>query len=398
MQFIIAALSGNGRVSLKLDAMHAEDAVEQARRQGLTVLSVKQAGAVWSAGLPIFAKRYRFPITLFSRELLSLLGSGLSLVEALQTLAEKETRAEPRKLLTQVLDHLYQGESLSSAIARYPEAFPPLYVASVRASEKTSNLPEALTRYIAYQEQLAVLRKKVTAAAVYPVLLLVLGSAVALFLLGWVVPRFAAIYEGNLERLPLASRWLMQWGVLVQDHALAAGIGFLAVLAGVVYAFKQPAARAALSRRIWRLPGLGERLRVFQLTRFYRTVGMLLSGGIPILTALTMAEGLLHPELRLRLASAARDIREGKPMSAAMERSGLSTPVALRMLRVGEKSGRMGEMMESVAAFHDEELARAVDWFTRLIEPLLMIVIGLTIGVIVVLLYMPIFELAGSLE
>jgi general secretion pathway protein F len=175
-------------------------------------------------------------------------------------------------------------------------------------------------------------------------------------------------------------------------------LGFFAVLSSLFYAFRQPAARAAISRRLWRLPGLGERLRVFQLTRFYRTVGMLLSGGIPILTALSMAEGLLHPELRVRLASAVRDIREGKPMSAAMARAGLTTPVALRMLQVGEKSGRMGEMMESVAAFHDEELARAVDWFARLIEPLLMIVIGLTIGIIVVLLYMPIFELAGSLE
>lgn len=394
MQFTVNALSGHGRVSLNLDATHAEDAAEQARRQGLTVLSVKQAGVAW----PAFAKRYRFPITLFSRELLSLLGSGLSLVEALQTLAEKETRAEPRKFLTQVLDHLYQGESLSSAIARYPEAFPPLYVASVRASEKTSNLPEALTRYIAYQGQLEVLRKKVIAASVYPVLLLVLGSVVALFLLGWVVPRFASIYEGNLERLPLASRWMMEWGVMVQDHALEAGAGFLLALAGVIYALRQPAARAAISRRVWRLPGLGEHLRVFQLTRFYRTVGMLLTGGIPILMALTMAEGLLHPELRVRLASATRDIREGKPMSDAMQAAGLTTPVALRMLRVGEKSGRMGEMMESIAAFHDEELERAVDWFTRLIEPVLMIVIGLTVGVIVVLLYMPIFELAGSLE
>ena len=394
MQFTVNALSGSGRVSLNLDAMHAEDAAEQARRQGLTVLSVKQAGGGWSG----FARRYHFPIALFSRELLSLLGSGLSLVEALQTLAEKETRTEPRKLLTQVLDHLYQGESLSSAIARFPEAFPPLYVASVRASEKTSNLSEALTRFIAYQEQLEVLRRKVTAAAVYPVLLLILGSAVALFLLGWVVPRFSAIYAGNLERLPFASRWLMQWGVLLQKHALAVGLGFFAVLSSLFYAFRQPAARAAISRRLWRLPGLGERLRVFQLTRFYRTVGMLLSGGIPILTALSMAEGLLHPELRVRLASAVRDIREGKPMSAAMARAGLTTPVALRMLQVGEKSGRMGEMMESVAAFHDEELARAVDWFARLIEPLLMIVIGLTIGIIVVLLYMPIFELAGSLE
>jgi general secretion pathway protein F len=156
--------------------------------------------------------------------------------------------------------------------------------------------------------------------------------------------------------------------------------------------------RAAISRRVWRLPGVGEKLRVFQLTRFYRTVGMLLSGGIPVVSALAMAEGLLHPELRVRLANAAKDIREGKPTSQAMESAGLTTPVALRMLRVGERSGRMGEMMEAIAAFHDEELERAVDWFTRLVEPLLMALIGLTIGVIVVLLYMPIFELAGSLE
>jgi len=398
MQFVISALSGNGRVSLNLDATHAEDAADQARRQGLTVLSVKPAGAGLHRGGALFSRRYRFPISLFSRELLSLLGSGLSLVDALQTLAEKETRNEQRRVLTQVLEHLYQGESLAAAIAHYPESFPPLYVATVRASEKTSNLPEALTRYIAYQEQLEVLRKKVVAAAVYPVLLLLLGSAVALFLLGWVVPRFASIYEGNLERLPLASRWLMQWGELIQGHALEAGLGFLVLGAGLIHVLRRPLARAAISRRLWRLPGLGERLRVFQLTRFYRTVGMLLTGGIPILTALQMAEGLLHPELRVRLASAARGIREGKPISEAMDAAGLATPVALRMLRVGEKSGRMGEMMESIAAFHDDELARSVDWFTRLIEPLLMIIIGLTIGVIVVLLYMPIFELAGSLE
>ena len=395
MQFRVTALAAEGRQNLTLEAAHAEDAAEQARRQGYTVLRVAPLGGL-APGL--FKRRYRFPLTLFSRELLALLGSGLTLVEALQTLAEKESRGETRKLLDQVLGHIYEGESLSAAIARYPESFPPLYVASVRASEKTSNLPEALTRYVAYQEQVEVLRKKVVAAAIYPVLLLAVGSLVALFLLGWVVPRFASIYEGNLERLPLASRLLMDWGGLIQVHAGMVGVVIVALILGVIQTLRQPRARAAISRRIWRLPGIGEKLRVFQLTRFYRTVGMLLSGGIPVVSALAMAEGLLHPELRARLAHAVRDIREGKPTAQAMESAGLTTPVALRMLRVGERSGRMGEMMEAIAAFHDEELARAVDWFTRLVEPLLMALIGLTIGVIVVLLYMPIFELAGSLE
>jgi len=395
MRFRVSVLAAGGRHSLSLEAAHAEDAARQARRQGYTVLRVKPAdrpGMAWPA------RRYRFPLVLFSRELLALLGSGLSLVEALQTLAEKESRGETRKLLEDVLGHLYEGESLSAAIARHPQAFPPLYVASVRASEKTSNLPEALHRYVAYEAQLDTLRKKVVAASIYPLLLLAVGGLVALFLLGWVVPRFASIYEGNLERLPWASRLLMEWGALIQNHAGLVGAPALALGFAGYQALRRPGVRAALSRRLWRLPALGEKLRVFQLTRYYRTVGMLLSGGIPMVGALAMAEGLLHPELRTRLGHAARDIREGKPTSQAMEAAGLATPVALRMLRVGEKSGRMGEMMEAIAAFHDEELARDVDWFTRLVEPLLMALIGLTIGVIVVLLYLPIFELAGSLE
>ncbi len=395
MIFRVTALSASGRARLMVEAAHPEAAAEQVRRQGLTVLAVRAGSGL---AVPWPTRRYRFPLTQFSREMLALLGSGMSLVEALQTLEEKEGREETRRLLSQVLGHLYEGESFSAAIARYSQDFPPLYVATVRASEKTSNLSEALTRYVAYEEQVEHVRKKLTAAAIYPALLLIVGSGVALFLLGWVVPRFSAIYADNLARLPLGSRLLMEWGGLLHAHAVETLLVALGVLAALVYSLGRPAVRAALSRRIWRLPALGERLRVFQLTRFYRTVGMLLSGGIPAVTALGMAEGLLHPELRVRLAGAANGIREGKPISQAMETAGLTTPVALRMLRVGEKSGRMGEMMESIAAFYDEELARYVDWLTRLIEPLLMLLIGLTIGVIVVLLYMPIFDLAGTIQ
>ena len=393
MRFRVTTLAARGRLSLTLEAAHADDARVQAKKQGYIVLGVRPV-ASWLPGRTAM----RFPLTLFSRELLALLGSGLTLVEALQTLADKEVNGEMRRLLLQVLTHLYEGESLSAAIARYPASFPPLYVASVHAAEKTSNLSEALSRYVAYQEQLAVLRKKVVSAGLYPALLVVVGSLVALFLLGWVVPRFSAIYAGNLESLPLASRLLMHWGEAIHDHAALAGSLILAAAFVGYRILCLPIVRAAISRQIWRLPGIGEKLRVFQLTRYYRTVGMLLSGGIPVVSALEMAEGLLHPELRVRLAAAARDIREGKQTSDAMAAAGLTTPVAMRMLRVGERSGRMGEMMEAIAAFHDEELERAVDWFTRLLEPLLMAAIGLSIGVIVVLLYLPIFDLAGSIE
>lgn len=395
MRFRVTALDDGGRRHLRVEAAHAEDAAEQARRMGLTVLAVR-AGSPLRLGWP--TQRYRFPLSLFSRELLALLSSGLTLVEALQTLAEKESRGETRRLLSQVLAHLYEGESFSAAIAHHPKAFPPLYVATVRAAERTSDLPEALARYVAYQEQVEVIRKKVTAAAVYPALLLTVGTLVAVYLLGWVVPRFSGIYADNLDRLPWGSRLLMEWGAFIQAQAQWVGLTLLALVVALAYALRRPRVRAAVARALWRIPALGERLRLFQLTRFYRTVGMLLAGGIPIVTALAMAEGLLAPELRQRLAGAQRDIREGKSISQAMEQAGLATPVALRMLRVGEKGGRMGAMMEAIAAFHDEELARAVDWFTRLIEPVLMVLIGLVIGAIVVLLYMPIFDLAGTLQ
>ena len=394
MLFEIRALGADQRVNLRLEAADPVDAADQARLQGLTVLDVRPAGRLGFS----FSRRSRFPLGLFSRELLALLNSGLSLVEALQTLDEKEAKPEARKILGGVLKHLYEGESFSAAISHFPDAFPPLYVATVRAAERTSDLPQALSRYVAYQDQIEQVRKKVLSASIYPVLLMIVGGLVALFLLGFVTPRFASIYADNLERLPWASRVLMQWGVFVEAHAVNAGLLLLALLGAAAYAASRPGLRAWLARQLWRLPGLGEPLRVFQLTRFYRTVGMLLSGGIPVVTALEMAGGLLQPELRLRLASAAVSIREGQSVSQAMERAGLVTPVALRMLRVGEKSGRMGEMMEAIATFHEEETSRFVEWFTRLFEPILMALIGLVIGIIVVMLYLPIFELAGSLE
>jgi general secretion pathway protein F len=395
MLYEIRALGPAGRKTLTVEAAGAGEAAEQARGQGYQVLTVAPRAGVaarWQA------RRGRFPLVLFSRELMALLGSGLALTEALQTLVEKETRAETRQLLDKVVRHLFEGERFSAAIAHFPEAFPPLYVSVVQASERTSGLAEALSRYVAYQEQVELVKKKVAAAAVYPLLLLTAGGLVALFLLGYVTPRFSALYEGNMERLPFASRLLIEGGGFVEGHAFAASL--LLVGCGVFgfWGFTRPAMRAWVSRTLWRAPGLGEHLRVFHLTRFYRTVGMLLQGGIPVVQALGMAEGLLHPELRLRLDGATRMIREGLSLSRAMEANGLSTPVAARLLRVGEKSGRMGDMMEAVARFHDEELARFVEWFTRLVEPLLMAVIGLVIGVIVVLLYLPIFELVGSLE
>jgi general secretion pathway protein F len=229
-------------------------------------------------------------------------------------------------------------------------------------------------------------------------LLIGAGGLVTLFLLAYVVPRFSRIYEDMGTGLPFMSRMLLNWGKLLEAHSIPVLIGVVAAAAGIGYVLAQPGPRGWALQRVWRIPAAGARMRIYQLARFYRTLGMLLRGGTSITQALKMVSDLLTPALRSGLASAAKSISEGRSISYSMEINGLTTPVAVRMLRVGERTGQMGDMMDRIASFYDEEMARWVDWFTRLFEPLLMAFIGLVIGMIVVLMYFPIFELAGSLQ
>lgn len=367
-----------------------------AELQGCTILAIEPAR--FTVGQINLARRSKFPVLLFSRELLSLLSAGLSLTETMDTLVAKELNAANRKVLEALRGSLYQGKSFSNALEAYPGIFGEFYVATVRASEHTGSITEALGRYVKYQEQNDVVRKRIVSASVYPVLLLIVGSLVTLFLMFYVVPRFSRVYEDIRGDIPFFSQLLLDWGRLVSRHA-AVVPGGIAVFAGMgIYWLSQPGSRAALMRSIQRVPAIGERVRLYQLSRLFRTLGMLLRGGIPMVSAIDMAKGLLAAELQVCLASAARDIREGMPASKAMERNSLSTLVSSRLLQVGERTGQMGEMMDRTADFMDEELARWVDWFTKLFEPALMAFIGVVIGLIVVLMYMPIFELASSVQ
>jgi general secretion pathway protein F len=293
---------------------------------------------------------------------------------------------------------LYQGKSLSKALREFPDVFSEFYVATISASEHTGSLTEALDRYVRFQEQADVIKKRVISASVYPALLIVVGGLVSLFLMFYVVPRFSRVYEDIRGDVPFFSRLLLEWGQLVSAHA-AVVLGGIAVLIGLfIYWLSQPSSRTWLMQIIQRVPTIGERVRLYQLARLYRTLGMLLRGGIPMVAAIDMAKGLLAQELQIKLSNAGREIREGVAISQAMDTNHLSTTVSSRMLKVGERSGQMGEMMERTADFMDEELARWIDWFTKLFEPLLMAFIGIVIGLIVVLMYMPIFELASSIQ
>ncbi|MEO8627464.1 MAG: type II secretion system F family protein [Betaproteobacteria bacterium] len=392
---IKAIKAGGAVVSLSLDARDDRDANDQAQAQGYVVLAVRRARAL---ALPQGVGTGRFPLVLFTQELLALLQSGISLLEALETLAEKETRGATAAVLIGLADRLKEGQSLSSALRAFPQVFPDLYVATVKASERTGSLPEALSRFVGYQTQLDSVKKHLVSASIYPAILFIVGGLVCIFLLSYVVPRFSHIYQDIGGDLPWMTKVLIAWGSFVEAHGSLLLAGLTSVIFGLVMWLRQPASKQWISRQIVRIPAIGERVRVYQLTRFYRTVGMLLAGGTPVTQALDMVAGLLDQELRQRLTQATRSIREGLPISVSLDGQSLTTPVSLRMLRVGERTGMMGEMMERSAAFHEEELARWVERFTKIFEPLLMAVIGIVIGGIVVLMYFPIFELAGSVH
>lgn len=395
MRFDVRALDAQRRVvSLALDAPDAASAVASAQAQGLAVLSARRGTRLPS--LPQLLAGPRFPLLQFTQELVALLRAGLALPETLEVMVEKETRAETRQVFEALRTALYEGRSFSHALQVAGGMFPELYIATVRASERTGDLAEALVRYVDYQERLDLVRKKIVSASIYPVVLLAVGGLVTLFLVAYVVPRFSAIYAESGRDLPWLSQLLIEWGGLINRRGWTMGLVGCGLLAAVVAAGRRiPALAGRLARRV---PAVRRRLLVYHLARFYRTLGMLLRGGIPIVPALGMLGTLLPADLRAPLASATQRIREGVATSQAMAESGLTTPVASRMLRVGERSGDMAAMMDRIAAFHDDELARWVDWFTKLFEPLLMALIGVVIGGIVVLMYMPIFELAGSLQ
>lgn len=394
MRYRVKALyPGTGVTATTVEAIDETEAAARLQRDGAQVLSIVAQRGNW-----LSTHRARFPLTLFTQELIALLDAGLTLTEALETLGEKESRAESRQLIERLLAAMREGRPFSTALTMQGSVFPPLYAATVRAAESTGNLSPALARYVGYQNQIDAVKKKVVSASIYPMLLIGVGTLVIGFLLVYVVPRFAAVYADAGRDLPWMSRMLLAWGEAIEAHGVWIVVGAVAAVSGVVLALAQPATRAAVTRLAWRVPAIGEHLRTFELARFYRSLGMLLIGGIPIVSALGMVSGLLSVHLRSGAGTAMDAIRRGESISAAFAHGELTTPVAARLLRVGEKSGRMGEMMERIAVFHDEEMARWVDWFTRLFEPLLMVFIGLTIGLVVVLLYMPIFELAGSIQ
>ncbi|HEV6966251.1 type II secretion system F family protein [Roseateles sp.] len=339
----------------------------------------------------------RFPRRQFAQQLAVLLRAGIPLLESLQTLQSQDNPPAVAAALGGIVERIRLGEAFSAALATQPQAFDALFVAVVEASERSGQLEQALFEQAAYLAWLEQLRGKLVAAAVYPALLVTAGSAVVIFLLVFVVPRFAGLLDGVGGELPLASRALVAVGAFSGAHpglllALAAALAAAPVLAW------RHGLREALQSRLWRLPLLGPRLHLLALAQLYRCLAMLLLAGVPVVPALTNARGVAAAHLRQGLERAIAAVTLGERLSVALQREGLATPVSLRMLRVGEHSGELGAMLAQAAGFYDEELSRLSELVTRLVNPVLMLVMGLVIGTVVVLMYLPIFQLVDQVQ
>lgn len=417
-KFVLLGLNARGELQqFDLLAANRKDAQQEgvrcARQAGVQMVEVC-AAAAGMAGSPrermsvdgLF-RRNRFDLSLFVYELLTLLRAGLALTEALETLDERRRQSgagasveeKGHYVLRELIRLMQEGKSFSAALAAHPDCFSGLFVAMVAASEQTGGMTQALERYLQYDAQVTLVRQKMIAASLYPAMLLITGTVVAFFLVWFLAPRFGHVYEGMTHtELPLLSKWLISFGLLVSDHTTVSLTCLSATLTAAVALPMRPAVQQRCIAVLSRIEWIGGMLKLMQLTRFYRSLGMLLQGGVALLPSLEMTRELLPLTLQAGLTRSMLSIAQGKKMSESLQHENLMTSVAQRLLRAGERNGQIAGMLEQAALFHEREIMQWVDRFARLVEPILMLAMGLGIGLIVVLLYLPIFDLAGSLQ
>lgn len=391
MQFRVRALDAQQQfVTLTLDAPDEAGLRMRLQQRGLT-------GVQWQAA-DVRAHSARFPLLLFAQELHALLVAGLSVIESLDVLARKERSVPVQAVLLRLTAGLREGLRLSAVLGREPQLFPPLFVGILQAAEGSSDLPRALARYVDYETRLSSVRQKIVAATIYPAILMAVGGLVAAFLLGHVVPKFALVYQSSGRALPWASQLLLDWGKFASAHAgpLLACVGLS--VGAMLWWGRRQLREGAWWRLLAVIPGTQSRLELLELSRLYLTLGILLEGGLPIGQALDLASAVLTQSRRGVMVEVSRRISQGEPLSEAFSAAGLSTSVSEGLLKVGERSGQLGLMLVRTAEFYEGETTRWIERFTKAFEPILMAVIGLVVGMIVLLLYMPIFDLAGSLR
>ena len=336
-------------------------------------------------------------LLIFTQEFVALVRAGLPIPHSLDLLAHRTHHLKLRQVLAAVRDDVKGGTALSSALERQAAVFPPILVASVRAGEQSGALPDALSRYVVVLKQIVALRRRVMNALMYPFVLLLLSVSVVVFLITYVVPRFSAIYQDLGRSIPVPTQMLLDLTAAIQTNWLLLLMGAAGIAVAAWSWGKTETGLLVRDRSMLALPWAGQVMRRYALTQFCRTLAMVLGGGIPMMQALPVAIGAIENRfVQRQLESVAPAVAAGSPLATALEGTGASPGLAVEMLAVGEQTGNLQDMLGNVADFFSEEVESRLASMAALIEPIIMVGMGLMVATILIVMYLPIFQIYGA--
>jgi len=388
-----------------IEGLYVADSEARLRREfeekGLYVLGLHRAGRARFAGiaLPRRARIATREFVVFNQELATLLKAGMPLVQSLDILRRRATNPVFKAVLDDVNDRVRAGSSLSESFEAHGALFPGVYTASLLAGEKSGNLEQVIRRYVSYVKVVANVKRKTVSALIYPLILLALSMVVVSIIMLRVVPAFGEFYSQFGEDLPLSTRVIVAISSFASSYFLPIVIVVARVAVGAWQWLQRPGKREWFDRMVLRLPGLGGIAQKFATSQAARTLAKLLGGGIPLVNAIDVsARSIRNQYMAHELRSAAQQVREGRALALAMSDSGAFPDVAIKMVEVGESTGALQEMLNSLADFYDEEIETNLGRFVTLVEPILLIVMGLVIAGLLLSLYMPLFNLSNALR
>jgi type IV pilus assembly protein PilC len=388
-----------------IEGVYVADSEARLRREfedkGLFVLGLHRAGRSRLGGfaLPRRARIATREFVVFNQELATLLKAGMPLVQSLDILRRRATNPLFKGVLDDVNERVRAGSSLSEAFEAHGALFPGVYTASLLAGEKSGNLEQVIRRYVSYVKIMASVKRKTLSALVYPVILLVLSLVVVSIIMLRVVPAFGAFYSQFGQELPLSTRIIVAVSSFASSYIVPIVLGVALIAVGVWQWLQRPGERERFDQLVLRLPGLGGIARKFATSQAARTLATLLGGGIPLVNAIDVsARSIRNQYMARELRTAAQQVREGRALALAMSDSGAFPDVAIKMVEVGEATGALQEMLNSLADFYDEEIETNLGRFVTLVEPILLIVMGIVIAGLLLSLYMPLFNLSNALS
>jgi type IV pilus assembly protein PilC len=394
-EFVCRVADANGRVFSHVEAAASvEEARQKLSDRGLYIYSVETRSSLISGMLGVRKERKISgnDFLILNQQFNTLIKAGIPILKALDLLATRATAPKLRPILTQVRDRVREGKSLSEAIEE-AGVFSKVYSTAILAGEKSGNLSGVLDYYISYQKVSTGVKKKIVASLVYPILLVVVATCVVGYLVTGVIPKFATLYRDLGVPLPAPTQFLIAITVDYRIYILSAVAAFLAGIAGVFFWSRSEEGGVAFDRIVFRMPLLGDTLLKFQASQFCRTLATLLTGGTPLVAALqTAAESITSRLVRGSVKNATQMVREGESLHGALATGRVMPELALDMIEVGESSGALAPMLNSVAEFYEEEVSVRLGAMVSLIEPVILIFMGAVVAFILISLYLPIFS------